>query len=384
MAVETQLHVVATDDGLPNGSLTYTWTVKSAPAGVTPPQILATPSAAIPSANSQNPRVVINAAGAYTFHVAVSDGALTTEGSLAQDVTVTVLPQIPAITTTTLPAASVGTAYSQALAATNTPTTWTVSSGTLPAGLSLGSTSGIISGTPTNVVTSTFSVTASNAGGTSVAKSLTLVVNSAAPRISTTSLPGGTQSVAYRQTLQASPAATSWQLISGTLPAGLTLNAASGEISGTPTTTGTSTFSLTASNTGGTSSAVSLSIAVVSQTNMRPTISTIANQLIAKDTSTAVIAFNIWDNETPTASLTISATSSLTTLVPNAGIVLGGSGANRTVVVTPAAGQVGRATITLTVTDAGGQTGSNSFEIVVNSPPVISSASATQTVLTLP
>jgi hypothetical protein len=384
-AVETQLRVVATDDGLPNGSLTYTWTLKSSPTGVTPPQILATASAAIPTASSQNPRVVFNAAGSYTFQVSVSDGTLSTSGSVAQDVTITVLPQIPVITTSTLPAASVGVAYSQTLAATNSPLTWTLNSGALPAGLSLGATSGIISGTPTMATsTSTFTVTATNAGGVSVAKTLSLTVNQGVPVVVTTSLPGGTQNTPFRQTLQASPAATAWQLLSGALPAGLSLNGTSGEISGTPTASGTSNFSVTAPNSAGTSATAALSIVVVSQTNMRPTMSTIANQLIAKDTSTAVVTFNIWDNETPTANLTITAASSLTSLIPITGIALGGSGSNRTVRVTPAAGQSGRANVTLTVTDAGGLTGSTTFEMAVNAPPVIVSASATQTVLTLP
>ena len=95
-AVETQLVVTATDDGLPSGStLSYTWTVTSFPAAATGPnaaQILATPSAGIPGANAQNPRVVLSIAGTYVFHVAVSDGQLTTQGNSTQDVTIVVNP----------------------------------------------------------------------------------------------------------------------------------------------------------------------------------------------------------------------------------------------------------------------------------------------------
>jgi uncharacterized repeat protein (TIGR01451 family) len=70
------------------------------------------------------------------------------------------------ITTTSLPGGVVGSAYSQTLAATGgvTPYTWSVSSGSLPAGLSLDSSTGTISGTPTAVGTSTFSVTATDSG----------------------------------------------------------------------------------------------------------------------------------------------------------------------------------------------------------------------------
>jgi len=63
--------------------------------------------------------------------------------------------------------------------------------------------------------------------------------------VSTTSLPNGTQSVAYNQSLAAAGGKTpySWSLISGALPAGLSLSSG-GQISGTPTTTGTSNFTV--------------------------------------------------------------------------------------------------------------------------------------------
>lgn len=96
IAVETQLQVTANDDGLPTSSvLSYTWSVKSAPPAATgsgAPQILTTPSTAVPTANTQNPRVVFTVPGTYVFHVVVSDGHLTTEGSASQDVTITVNP----------------------------------------------------------------------------------------------------------------------------------------------------------------------------------------------------------------------------------------------------------------------------------------------------
>ena len=57
------------------------------------------------------------------------------------------------------------------------------------------------------------------------------------------------------------------------------------------------------------------------------------------------------DVETAAGSLTVSGSSSNPTLVPNGNIVFGGSGANRTVTVTPAANQTGTATITVTVSD---------------------------------
>jgi hypothetical protein len=63
------------------------------------------------------------------------------------------------------------------------------------------------------------------------------------------------------------------------------------------------------------------------------------------------LVFTVGDTETAAGSLTVTRSSSNTTLVPLANVVLGGSGANRTVTVTPAANQTGTATITLTVSD---------------------------------
>jgi sugar lactone lactonase YvrE len=83
-----------------------------------------------------------------------------------------------------------------------------------------------------------------------------------------------------------------------------------------------------------------------------PTISVIPNQSIVEDTSTAAISFAIADPETDPDSLVVTAFSSNPLLIPNANIVLGGSGANRTVTVTPAANAYGGpVNITVRVSD---------------------------------
>lgn len=113
----------------------------------------------------------------------------------------------------------------------------------------------------------------------------------------------------------------------------------------------------------------------VNPVNDAPTVSSIANQTINEDSSAAVIPFTVADVETPAAGLTVTATSSNSTLVPNGNIVLGGNGTNRALFMTPLANQSGSATITVTAND-GLTNGSASFVLTVNSSndlPTISS-----------
>ncbi len=115
-------------------------------------------------------------------------------------------------------------------------------------------------------------------------------------------------------------------------------------------------------------------------TNSAPVVSTIANQTVDQNNSTGPLAFTVSDQETPAANLTVTGTSSSTTLVPNANIVFGGSGTNRTVTVTPATNQTGTATITIQVKD-GTNTTSKSFGLTVvattvNTAPTISTISS--------
>jgi poly(3-hydroxybutyrate) depolymerase/PKD repeat protein len=126
---------------------------------------------------------------------------------------------------------------------------------------------------------------------------------------------------------------------------------------------GTATITITVSD--GAASASDTFVLTVSSVNSAPTISNITDQSTNEDTAKSNIAFTVGDVETAAASLTVSGSSSNTTLVPNANITFGGSGANRTVSVTPAANQSGTATITVTVSD-GSATASDTFVLTVN------------------
>src|SRR5206468_86933 len=100
--------------------------------------------------------------------------------------------------------------------------------------------------------------------------------------------------------------------------------------------------------------------------NLAPQITSIQNVVGTMNTASGPLWFGIADAETAAGSLAISATSSNTTLLPNANVTFGGSGADRTFTLTPAANQTGASTVTVTVTDAQGQTASAVFTYSVN------------------
>ena len=107
--------------------------------------------------------------------------------------------------------------------------------------------------------------------------------------------------------------------------------------------------------------------------NTAPVISTLANQTIDEDGVTTALAFTVGDAETPEA-LTLSATSSNVNLITSSRIVFGGTGAGRTVILSPLADRSGEALITLTVSDGVVST-TSSFTLVVNplnDPPTLS------------
>src|SRR5581483_1620807 len=176
------------------------------------------------------------------------------------------------ITTSTIPRGKKGEAYSQQLQTANgrAPYTFTLIGGALPAGLSL-SASGLISGTPTVFGSNfAFSVRATDANNAAAVASFVItVVPDVDPLrvVSSGSLSSGLTGVDYTTQLfyTGGRAPVTWAINSGTLPAGLTLNAATGVISGRPTTVVSSSFTVRvtdADNTTAVSSILTLSIAL--------------------------------------------------------------------------------------------------------------------------
>jgi hypothetical protein len=160
-----------------------------------------------------------------------------------------IIPGPPAVSTASLPSGTQNVAYSTTLAATGgtTPLTWSITVGTLPTGLTLTAATGVISGTPTVVGTSNFTVTVTDSAVPvrTATKALSITIN-APLTITTASLPSGPQNAVYSTTLAATGGVTAyaWSISVGTLPTGLSLNAATGAITGTPTVLGTSSFTV--------------------------------------------------------------------------------------------------------------------------------------------
>jgi len=156
----------------------------------------------------------------------------------------------PTISGSALAQGTIGVAYNARLSATSaTPVTWSITSGSLPNGLNLNTSTGEITGTPTVAGDFDFTVRAQNPAG-SATRQARITINSQL-HIVTTELWNGSVGTLYDgQRLWASTteASTTWSITSGRLPNGLSLNASTGAITGTPTVAGTFNFTVRVQN----------------------------------------------------------------------------------------------------------------------------------------
>jgi len=126
---------------------------------------------------------------------------------------------------------------------------------------------------------------------------------------------------------------------------------------------GPDSFTYTANDGTADSNAATVNV-TINPVNDAPTVSNIADKTVEKSANTGSISFTVGDLDSAADSLTVTGSSSNTTLVPDANIVFGGTGAERTVKVTPAAGKIGTATITVRVSDGSAQV-SETFVLTV-------------------
>ena len=316
--------------------------------------------------------------GSYTFSVVVTDA--TGKQSPARSLTI-VINGLLDITTPTTDTGSpsnvfVGQAFTFTFAGEGgiPPYSWSIVAGSLPAGLSLNQFTGVVSGTPITLGNFGYTVQLQDTSGATVRKTYNTVV-SATTEIETATLPSWTGDMAgYTATLSATGGSGSgftWRISAGSgagtlSPApGLTLNADSGVISGTPTTAGSFVFTVTATDTTLTSLTVSKQLTL--QINQPVAVTTAAlpaavqgsfynNQLSASG-GTAPFTWAVTSGSLP-AGLALSPQSGVISGTPTTATAAGAPQAV-TVQVSDAAGNSATAALSIAVTasDAGSGTG---------------------------
>jgi Putative Ig domain len=195
-----------------------------------------------------------NGSGAVEFRVYTpssgnNNGTMGLQQIILFGSVVAVAPPHVTITTTNLVGGATGIAYSQSLNAIQgyPPYTWSVvDPADLPGWANL--TGNVISGTPDQAGTNTFTIQVTDSHGSNATQVLSLAVTNPAPlQITTASLPGGTAGFPYSQPLVASGGVAPyyWQVDDPqNFPPGLSLDSATGLISGSPTTAGSYTFTI--------------------------------------------------------------------------------------------------------------------------------------------
>ncbi|HVM60228.1 MAG TPA: putative Ig domain-containing protein [Verrucomicrobiae bacterium] len=215
-----------------------------------------------PATLPQVPQITFTADGSNDYFI-VAEGKDGATGPLVLTVNRNCLSL--SMTPSELPSTFPGKPYSAQLFVTGgqAPVTFAVTSGSLPPGLTLSSTSGLITGSSTTTGTYTFTITATDGLGCTISITYTVSVTCPSLSLSPASLPSAPVGQPYNQTITASGAqgTPTFSLLVGPLPPGLQLTP-SGSITGTPTAFGVYTFEVTATNGIGCTGSKNYSISV--------------------------------------------------------------------------------------------------------------------------
>jgi autotransporter-associated beta strand protein len=173
-------------------------------------------------------------------------------GEDTENLTIEVVNQPPGISSTLSVTGTLDVPFSYPIAATNSPTGYSASG--LPAGLTLNPDTGLISGTPALTGSFDASISANNLNGSGTASLLIAIEPPVPPVISSTASVTGTNGSAFSYQISGTNNPTSFSATG--LPTGLTVNPATGLITGIPTISGTFNATISGINLGGTGSGI--------------------------------------------------------------------------------------------------------------------------------
>ncbi len=322
-----------------NGSYTFTLSAGALPAGL----------ALNASSGLLSGTPTTAATSSFTIRATDGNGASNTR---PYSVTIAAAPIV--VNPSTLPDGAVGSAYSQAVAASGGTGgyTYSVSVGALPAGLALNAASGLISGTPTAAATSSFTVRATDGMGSFGTRAYAVTIVAAPIVVNPTTLPVAIVGSGYSQTVSAAGGTGSYtySISAGALPPGLALNASSGVISGTPTTAGANSFTITATDGNGATGARSYSVTVNTGIAVNPAslpaaaVGASYSQTLSAAGGSGAYTFSIGAGSLPSG-LTLNASTGVISGTPDS---------------------AGASSFTVTATDGNGAAGSRSYSVGVN------------------